>query len=910
VPVDPAVTELWRHLGDEPEDFVRDSVAVAGCRLGQFRIEERIGRGGMGAVFRAVDEKLDRMVALKVLAPTQAHEPAALERFRNEARAAARLDHDNIARVYTVGEDRGLSFIAFEFVHGSNVRDLIDARGPLPAEQAVNYALQVTQALRHTSAAGVVHRDIKPSNIIISPQGRAKLVDLGLARNHDPQASHELTVDGTTLGTFDYISPEQAKDPRSVDVRSDIYSLGCTLFHMLTGSPPYPRGTVLQKLLDHQGKHCPDPARLNADVPLELSAIVRRMMAADPAERYQSAEELLTDLSLIAQAYGLRPTSPDGLIWVAPPPPTVADLWRRNGGWIGTALLLLVVVFAIDRMQKQPVSPGSSTGSPVPFAQELEQAPASVLPPSLPTDRVPDLLPEALPQPPASVAAVETLAENTARRAEDALALGTPTAPATTPAPAPTTSPTPGISGTTASAPALTVRDPEEVLNGAPPPESGGPLLAATSPVAPSSPDTGNAVVLEPPSAAEIHPFLMAEPFAVLVSGVEQQTYRTLEAACADAPDNAVIEVRFDGRLRELQRPLRVVRKRLRIRPASGVRPTLAFAPLDDGRRSEIARMILVDRGSVEFYDLDLELVIDPEQAVDQWTLLSLSGAEQVALRGVAITVRNSTQKPCAVVELMEPPGAALAELMPDSMSRGPELRFTAEDCVFRSDGDLFWVDNVEPGSLTFRNSALAVDRAGLRIHGSDLLDVSAVMSDERRLRVTLEHVTARAGQGLARMLVETDASVPGLEFEVSDSVLVSPLGDPLIEMSGELELYEFQSLLSWLDMATFLDVSYPLWRIVARGRTKDYSHAEWDDLWKRAESSSPLDQGLLNAAEGTASSQLSIADLRLRDAEGPLNPALAGASDGTDAGVDWTVPRLPTLRPREFDPFDLESVP
>ncbi|NOX53697.1 MAG: serine/threonine protein kinase, partial [Planctomycetes bacterium] len=257
----PAETsELWQRLFP-PESDVLEGRAPdpAGIQLGHFVIEERIGMGGMGAVFRALDTRLQRYVALKVLSPFQARDPAAVQRFVNEGRAAARLDHDNIARVYHIGEEHGLNFIAFEFITGTNVRDLIRQRGRLEPAEAVNYTLQIASALRHTSAAGVIHRDIKPSNIIITPSGRAKLVDLGLARKIDSQSAPDLTVAGTTLGTFDYISPEQAKDPRNVDVRSDIYSLGCTLYHMLTGEPPYPEGTVLQKLLSHQGGEPPDP---------------------------------------------------------------------------------------------------------------------------------------------------------------------------------------------------------------------------------------------------------------------------------------------------------------------------------------------------------------------------------------------------------------------------------------------------------------------------------------------------------------------------------------------------------------------------------------------------------------------------------------------------------------------------
>src|SRR4029077_2624587 len=244
--------------------------------------------------------------------------------------------------------EHGLHYIAFEFISGTNVRDLILEQTRLSVGDTLNYVLQIASALVHTSAQGVVHRDIKPSNIIITPNGRAKLVDLGLARKEtkDEQAV-DLTVAGTTLGTFDYISPEQARDPRSADVRSDIYSLGCTLYHMLTGEPPYPEGTVLQKLLQHQGDDAPDPSQKNRQVPENLSVVVRKMMAKDPRRRYQTAEQLVRDLMLVAGTMGLRSISPEGLVWLASQPDR-GPFWQRHLAWMVTAALLFVIVSVIE----------------------------------------------------------------------------------------------------------------------------------------------------------------------------------------------------------------------------------------------------------------------------------------------------------------------------------------------------------------------------------------------------------------------------------------------------------------------------------------------------------------------------------------------------------------------------------
>ena len=189
---------------------------AAGKRIGPYEVIEPIGAGGMAAVLKARDVDLGRVVALKLLPPDAARDSETVTRFKQEARAAARLDHDAVARVYACGEDNGQHFIAFEFVEGKTLRALIDERGTIPPAECVRYLLDVAAGLAHAADRGVVHRDVKPSNVIITPSGRAKLVDMGLARHRDATSVNGgVTRSGTTLGTFDYISPEQAMDPRS-----------------------------------------------------------------------------------------------------------------------------------------------------------------------------------------------------------------------------------------------------------------------------------------------------------------------------------------------------------------------------------------------------------------------------------------------------------------------------------------------------------------------------------------------------------------------------------------------------------------------------------------------------------------------------------------------------------------------
>jgi len=308
--------------------------------LGPYRLDAFIGGGGMGAVFRALDTTLDRTVAVKVLARHESDDEETLRRFRNEAQSAARLDHENIRRVHAVGSDGDWHYIVFEFIEGENLRDLIRREGPFSPPRTVEVAIQVANALEHASQREVVHRDIKPSNIVITPAGRARIVDMGLARFHQVTGDADLTVSGMTLGTFDYISPEQARDPRAADVRSDLYSLGCTMFFMLAGRPPFAEGTMVQKLLQHQQADPPAITDLRSDVPRRLAAIIDRLMEKDPLDRYQRPAVLVADLLACAEAEGYPITISPGSMEAAVP------VARRSSRlpWVVPPMLLLLLV--------------------------------------------------------------------------------------------------------------------------------------------------------------------------------------------------------------------------------------------------------------------------------------------------------------------------------------------------------------------------------------------------------------------------------------------------------------------------------------------------------------------------------------------------------------------------------------
>jgi serine/threonine-protein kinase len=341
-------------IGFNPRDLGQ---MLEGQQLDLVVLEQFVGGGGMGAVFRAWDTQLYRTVAVKVLSTYQTGDEESQRRFQTEARSAARLDHPNIARVHYVGEDRGMRYIVFEYIEGTNVRDLVHASGPLPLAEAVNYTLQIAYALTHAWEREVVHRDIKPSNIIITPDGLAKLVDMGLARfEHLDGAENEETATGVTLGTFDYISPEQARNPRDADTRSDIYSLGCTLFYKLTGRAPFAEGSVLQKLLLHQSETPPDVRAFRPDVPESLAAVVGRMLAKRPEERFQNPPELAAALLGCAEHVGMA-TPQIALPAYHLAPPTKQRGWQRHVPWIVPVALLLVSVLILALKWNSEVTP-------------------------------------------------------------------------------------------------------------------------------------------------------------------------------------------------------------------------------------------------------------------------------------------------------------------------------------------------------------------------------------------------------------------------------------------------------------------------------------------------------------------------------------------------------------------------
>jgi serine/threonine protein kinase len=269
-----------------------------GFSIGRYRVLEQLGSGGMGAVFLGEHAHMHRLVAIKVLPQNVAKNPSAVERFYREARAGGALDHPNVVRTYDVGSDQRLHFMAMEFVDGTSLQEIVKRHGPLSPTRAAHYVRQTAMGLQHAHEAGLVHRDIKPGNLLLDRSGTIKILDLGLARFlHDHTDNLTRKYEENVLGTADYFSPEQAIDSHNVDIRTDIYSLGCTCYFLLTGRAPFEQANMVQKLLFHQQKE-PEPiSTYRSDVPDGLLKVIQKMTAKDANQRYQTPAELAEALS-------------------------------------------------------------------------------------------------------------------------------------------------------------------------------------------------------------------------------------------------------------------------------------------------------------------------------------------------------------------------------------------------------------------------------------------------------------------------------------------------------------------------------------------------------------------------------------------------------------------------------------
>jgi eukaryotic-like serine/threonine-protein kinase len=297
--------------------------------LDRYEVGRLLGAGGMAEVFEGRDRLLARRVAIKVLQAQFVRDPSFLIRFKREAQAAASLSHPNIVGVYDTGTENGTHFIVMEYVDGRTLKDVIRAEGPLYPERTAEICADVCSALVAAHARGLIHRDIKPGNVMLTPDGKVKVMDFGIAR---ATTSETITQTAAVVGTAQYISPEQAQG-QAVDYRSDIYSLGCCLYEMLTGTVPFTGATPVAIAYRHVREDPTPPRMLNADVPAPLEAICLKAMAKLPDNRYQTAAEFQSDLERFRNG---QPVQATPLLDSAA---TTQAIPRGDGGADPTAML-------------------------------------------------------------------------------------------------------------------------------------------------------------------------------------------------------------------------------------------------------------------------------------------------------------------------------------------------------------------------------------------------------------------------------------------------------------------------------------------------------------------------------------------------------------------------------------------
>lgn len=279
-----------------------------GFFLGKYKVLGLIGTGGMSSIYVAEHTLIQQRRAIKVLPRRRVNDSSYLERFRREAQATAKLDHPNIVRAYDIDNEGDTHYLVMEYIEGEDLQSVVHTQGPLDYPLVADYILQAARGLQHAHEASLIHRDIKPSNLLLDERGCVKLLDLGLARfsNDDDKASLTLAYNENVLGTADYLAPEQALNSHTADLRADIYGLGCSMYFLLTGHPPFTGGTLAQRIARHQMEMPPDVRVDRPDCPPDLLEICVRMMNKRADDRHQSAIEVIEDLQAWLASQGLQ----------------------------------------------------------------------------------------------------------------------------------------------------------------------------------------------------------------------------------------------------------------------------------------------------------------------------------------------------------------------------------------------------------------------------------------------------------------------------------------------------------------------------------------------------------------------------------------------------------------------------
>ena len=745
---------------------------LIGQQLDHYQLHELVGGGGMGAVFRASDTRLDRIVAVKVI-PSLGRDLETLKRFRIEAQSAAKLDHPHIARVYYVGETEAWSYIVFEYVEGTNLRDLVVRQGPLSIDDAVCYTCQVAEALQHAADRLVVHRDIKPSNVLVTADGIIKVVDMGLARTTAmDRSTNDLTASGVTLGTFDYISPEQARDPRAADVRSDLYSLGCTLYYMLTGRPPYPDGTAMQKLLMHGSVQADDPRNFRDDISADLSAIIQKLMAKKPDERYQQPVDLIADLQCLADLENLTKSRHAVGIVVAP--------LTNERTFLEIAMPWLMGALAV-------------LGSTWYLHSQYSVSAAFIIPPSETETR----------------SSVEEL-DGKDTKVEIALApyLENPLKMDKTIDFAATESGEAIAMTESFTGPTIPKADALEMLNGNATRASsigslsltGNHLLLQNSKSRPFASETTKSKV----RALWVRPFESTDPVADHGSEYRVITGNLADAMALADSESEIDEIVLDDDVWILDRTLSIKRSSLAIRSAPDRKarievriPRQVMSSMEGNTVND--RIVGIDVGSSQFILNDLDLyTVSPDSGSGSLCLIGLApgGSVRVMRSTITMSSNGGTWKTSSIGATRAVPTISQAA----SRAIREPLQIFFEDVIVRGEGDLVALEPAQRTEFRWQNGLVAV--------GGRMFEIAGARESSRTpptIRVDLEQVTVAARQGFARIRLSKEYPHPVcLSRDSKNCVYSSDSGYPLtaienVDLGDPKEID--RTISAWLDL-------------------------------------------------------------------------------------------------------------
>jgi len=715
-PVQEVVAETVQFVQPTDSPSAAANLISAGTHLGHYVIRKFIGGGGMGQVYLATDTALDRDVAIKVLTQQRASDHGTVARFMNEARSAARLNHEHIAQVYFAGETSGIPFIAFEYVEGINVRTMVEEHDVFPLPQALNYLLQIAHALAHATTHGVVHRDVKPSNILITREGRAKLIDMGLARLLDTSEGRgDLTASGVTLGTFDYISPEQARDPRNADIRSDIYSLGCTFFYMLAGRPPFPEGTVLQKLLQHQGDAPPDIRSFQPTIPAEIAFLIQKMMAKDPKQRFQTPVVLIEALTDVARRLGLRPAGQGSLVWTHTRP-NRTSLFLRHVPWMAAVSLLFAGFFLTTLFLDTPGSfsvPDLSITVP-------------------PTPSSPSSIVEVAPPP------VEPI--GTPTRSFDFVFVSHPN-----------------------------VQSAQRLVS----PMTGGGLQAAVEVGRLTNATSGTISVADVRSASQS----TADQRAGLSSNLRRVdpightigSYPSIASALSDAENGTTIELKWNG-TRRITEPIWLDQRDLRFVAAAGYEPVLLFEP------TELQRSLFaVFSSNLRFEGVGIDIRLNPDVLLSRWSLFELSGNVRLVFDKCCLTIQNIQDRTIADNSAYHDNVVFFRNSIPQTLLEGAS---NAGDAIFEPltievmnsllRGEAVAIQNNIPQDIIvqFTNSLVALAKPFIHVEESR-------RAVKQTIQIQWDRVVFFGRQGVVLLHKETAAESMVVDFNSHQSVFV-----------------------------------------------------------------------------------------------------------------------------------------